>query len=188
MVDDEVADSAVFDLLAGAGIQLAELLHQKLEVCPVLDRIGIGTLDGFVGIRGHDLQRPGRGPDVRIHSMGMVMTGFRGIAGCFAGGRGVGAGTFDQFYTPAQVNDFRTILNPGEQRGFEIDQTDVKDHAGLIKFHDLFGGWFEGFGARTGRDKNFDMESLSDNPFDDAFQGQNRYVEGLIVGFRFRSA
>ena len=122
-----------------------------------------------------------------IHSVGMGVSGgfvpIGGLVGC-----AMGAGSLNQFYTLAQIDDFRAILDSGEQRCLEIDQTDVEDHSGPVEFHDLFGSGLEGFGTCACRDENIDVKILTDNIFDDVFQGKNRDIQGLFIGCRLCGA
>ena len=171
---------------------LTPLLDQLFVVFFIPDGIRIGRLNGVEDIFCHDFQSFGRCPDVRIDAMCMVVF-LRAVFSqvlvcCGIGCRtvcDVSTGPLDELNPSTEVYDLVLVLNLVDQRVFEVDQAYAEDHPGLVDFDELPGSRFEGFGAGAFGDDDLDLEIISDDLFDDAFQRQNGNTE-LSVLDRFR--
>lgn len=100
----------------------------------------------------------------------------------------VSAGSFDELYSAAQVDDFGGVLDFGEQGSLEIDEPDIEDQRGLLEFDELFGCGFERLRAGPWRDEDFDIEIGPDNLLNDVADGKDRDITGLFGGSGFFGA
>lgn len=93
------------------------------------------------------------------------------------------AGSFDQIDTDMEIHDFFGFVDFVEQGVFEVDEPDIEYESGSIQFDELFGCWFEGFGACAGRDEDIYLEVVVNDVLDDVFEGQDRDINAFHLLF-----
>ena len=75
-----------------------------------------------------------------------------------------------------EIHDLIGIVYFVEQGVFEVDESDIEYESGSIQFDELFGCWFERFGACAGRDEDIYLEVVVNDVLDDVFEGQYRDI------------
>lgn len=75
-----------------------------------------------------------------------------------------------------EIHDLIGIVYFVEQGVFEVDEPDIEYESGSIQFDELFGCWFEGFGACAGRDEDIYLEVVVHDVSEDVFEGQYRDI------------
>ena len=113
----------------------------------------------------------GRGGSVQLMGPGHFVVGVRAAAG-------------DQVDAAAQVDDLVAGFDLAQQRGLEIDQSDIEDQPRAVQVDKLPRRGLEGLGTGARRDEHAHVEVVADDAADDAFERQNGDVERLL--FRLR--
>lgn len=133
MVNQEIARSGRLEPTAHLAVELLQGRLQFAVIKRVFCRIGIGGMNGFVGVCCHLLECARRGPDVGVDAEGMFVAV---VVVCTA--------ALNQLDAAAQVDDALGLLELREQRVLEVDES----HAEICRARFMRANW-RGVGSKV---------------------------------------